>query len=416
MSMLEDSILQAIDIITDKKISEAKYNKTVQGIIVSCVNQTIGKYRIKYQDSYWYAYSIDTNVSYSEGTSVYILIPNGNMNDIKIILGTTNGSGTSQNFNSNVFSIQSLNNSDGLADYTIIYTFDEHPGSTLTTKYIENYPPTQSSSYQVEQGDVIPILNTITAEDKDGNKLEVSYTEAVGDTPATWWIVDQVDSSQMPVTVTYKTASTFNILNFNTDFGEANFNSNVNVGGAFRCAIETGECIVDSAWQDYSSEDKPLLIKQGNVVNFSYRFKPKAAINLGNTTGQAVCTIPSGFRPSRQLGLIIQGPSAIFLLALINQEGVIKVARARTPGTSGFYTTNIEAGGIFLIHGSWITEEDAVGIITDSDSSSGGGGVKNYNDLINKPKIEGVTLIGDKTFEELNLNSITNSELEEIMV
>ena len=28
---------------------------------------------------------------------------------------------------------------------------------------------------------------------------------------------------------------------------------------------------------------------------------------------------------------------------------------------------------------------------------------QNYNDIANKPSIEGVTLIGDKTFQELNL-------------
>lgn len=39
-----------------------------------------------------------------------------------------------------------------------------------------------------------------------------------------------------------------------------------------------------------------------------------------------------------------------------------------------------------------------------------------YNDLINKPMIEGVVLEGDKTFEELNLNVLTNTELEAILV
>ena len=43
------------------------------------------------------------------------------------------------------------------------------------------------------------------------------------------------------------------------------------------------------------------------------------------------------------------------------------------------------------------------------------GGTKNYNDLNNKPKIEGVELIGDKTFEELNLSSLTNTEIEDLL-
>ena len=39
-----------------------------------------------------------------------------------------------------------------------------------------------------------------------------------------------------------------------------------------------------------------------------------------------------------------------------------------------------------------------------------------YNDLINKPMIEGNILENDKTYEELGLNRITNSDLESILL
>lgn len=38
-----------------------------------------------------------------------------------------------------------------------------------------------------------------------------------------------------------------------------------------------------------------------------------------------------------------------------------------------------------------------------------------YDDLVNKPSIEGVELMGDKSFEELNLQKITNTELENML-
>ena len=41
--------------------------------------------------------------------------------------------------------------------------------------------------------------------------------------------------------------------------------------------------------------------------------------------------------------------------------------------------------------------------------------VNDYNDLRNKPSIEGVELIGDKSFEELNLQRLTNTELENML-
>ena len=42
-------------------------------------------------------------------------------------------------------------------------------------------------------------------------------------------------------------------------------------------------------------------------------------------------------------------------------------------------------------------------------------GTSDYEQLINKPKIEGEELLGNKTFEELNLNALTNLELEELI-
>lgn len=54
-------------------------------------------------------------------------------------------------------------------------------------------------------------------------------------------------------------------------------------------------------------------------------------------------------------------------------------------------------------------------IVTLSDGSTidagviqGGGGTDDYEDLINKPKIEGVDLIGNKTFENLGVASATD--------
>lgn len=44
----------------------------------------------------------------------------------------------------------------------------------------------------------------------------------------------------------------------------------------------------------------------------------------------------------------------------------------------------------------------------------GSGGTLDYNELINKPQIEGVTLMGNKMFPELNLNVLTNSEIQTI--
>lgn len=91
---IEDSIFQAIDIIASKRIADAGYDKTIEALVIQCVDATIGKYKVAYQDGYWYAFSTSPSVKYKKGTYVYILIPNGDMSKEKTILGSTKKLGT----------------------------------------------------------------------------------------------------------------------------------------------------------------------------------------------------------------------------------------------------------------------------------------------------------------------------------
>lgn len=43
------------------------------------------------------------------------------------------------------------------------------------------------------------------------------------------------------------------------------------------------------------------------------------------------------------------------------------------------------------------------------------GGSSNYEDMINKPKINGVELVGNKTNEDLNISAISNGEIEDLL-
>ena len=52
-------------------------------------------------------------------------------------------------------------------------------------------------------------------------------------------------------------------------------------------------------------------------------------------------------------------------------------------------------------------------IVTDIELSTNG--TNDYNDLVNKPSINGVELVGDKTTEELDILPLTNAEIDEFM-
>ena len=51
----------------------------------------------------------------------------------------------------------------------------------------------------------------------------------------------------------------------------------------------------------------------------------------------------------------------------------------------------------------------------DTDIVISTGGTNDYNDLINKPSIEGVELVGDKTLEELGVEALTPQEIDELL-
>ena len=51
----------------------------------------------------------------------------------------------------------------------------------------------------------------------------------------------------------------------------------------------------------------------------------------------------------------------------------------------------------------------------DTDIELSASGTNDYNDLINKPSIEGVELVGDKTLEELGVEALTPQEIDAII-
>lgn len=86
MNSYSDNLLNAIEMIAQDKIDKANLNKTIQATIIKAVDSALGKYKIKYQDSYFYAYTMDSDISYSDNCSVYVLIPNGDFNQDKFII------------------------------------------------------------------------------------------------------------------------------------------------------------------------------------------------------------------------------------------------------------------------------------------------------------------------------------------
>lgn len=87
----ENQILDAIDTLVDNAIDKAGYDKTIQAVIVSLEDVTMGRYKVKYQDSEIEAYSNNVDTVYTKGTLVNILVPGNDFSQTKTIIGIVGG-------------------------------------------------------------------------------------------------------------------------------------------------------------------------------------------------------------------------------------------------------------------------------------------------------------------------------------
>lgn len=90
---IENQICEAIEIIVNKAVSNAGYDKTIRATVLECVDQTIGKHKVKYQDSIFFAYTEGPG-AIRKNTEVYVLIHNNDFSANKTILGSVDKLGS----------------------------------------------------------------------------------------------------------------------------------------------------------------------------------------------------------------------------------------------------------------------------------------------------------------------------------
>ena len=80
---INNAILNAIDILINRRLETSNFNTTIYGIIEENIEGN--QYKVTYQDSSIVAYSSTDK----PGVGVYVLITNGDINETKFILGST---------------------------------------------------------------------------------------------------------------------------------------------------------------------------------------------------------------------------------------------------------------------------------------------------------------------------------------
>lgn len=85
MNNISEQLLQAMDIITEEKLKQLKYDKTIQATVYSIVDVDAGEYKVRYNGNIFSAFSEDTSKSYSIKDVVYVKVPEGNFSNKKLI-------------------------------------------------------------------------------------------------------------------------------------------------------------------------------------------------------------------------------------------------------------------------------------------------------------------------------------------
>lgn len=87
--MIAENIFNAIDVIVDKKLREAKYDSTIIAKIIKVQDSALGRYEVQYQDAKFIALSVGGG-AYQVNDNVYVLVPTNDLSRDKYILGLSN--------------------------------------------------------------------------------------------------------------------------------------------------------------------------------------------------------------------------------------------------------------------------------------------------------------------------------------
>ena len=146
MGNIAESILDAVDILVDKKVSNLSFNKTVRAKIIEITDSSIGQYKVQYQNSYFTAYSSDSSATYQKGSDVYVEILSNDFEKNALIVGTV------QRLGSNYISVI-----EKLDAYTEVGSPLVYAGNVTFNKITTFPDPRLLDIYRVDQSIETPV-------------------------------------------------------------------------------------------------------------------------------------------------------------------------------------------------------------------------------------------------------------------
>ena len=72
--------------ISTSTVKNLKADETIIAQIIECLDISLGKYKLKYQDAIFEGFAVNPDIKFEDGSYVYVLMPQGRFDDRKIIL------------------------------------------------------------------------------------------------------------------------------------------------------------------------------------------------------------------------------------------------------------------------------------------------------------------------------------------
>lgn len=259
MSSISDNICEAISIIVNKAVNEAAYDKTIQATVLSCVDASIGKYKVQYQDSTFYAYSTSTDTTYTDNSVVYVLVPASDMSKDKTIVGTVKKLGVNY--------VSSIDDEDAYEVY----------GNNVIKTQDSGYGLCSYGSYDKNSGQWLEIDTTVLY---DKNRV-ASYSNKItlDDTAVAEYIGN---SGYIKLAATFKTALD-NKQAYHGNFGiilSLDFTDNSTLEEVTRTYVLDVDNMVGNPYKQISATtqdayfeiDNSNFLRVNNITIFSYDF------------------------------------------------------------------------------------------------------------------------------------------------
>lgn len=141
MNEIQKSLFEAMETFSNAATKNSKSTLTVQGIIEEIVDEGLKTYKVKYMGSSFIAYTT-ASVVFKVGDPVYVLIPEGDFSQTKIILGTTNPTGEIY-----VEDTEVINKYYPISDNLITYSGDIIKLSSYEETYSDDIAITEYSDF-----------------------------------------------------------------------------------------------------------------------------------------------------------------------------------------------------------------------------------------------------------------------------